>query len=99
MARRVPRLSWKILRLAFAILVCQAVSSTMHRVFSEVATTRCPMTESMLGFRDPSGLAHYPVDGPQLAKSQVVLRLFEPEDHCTRQLTIPAIHLSDWESN
>jgi len=51
-----------------------------------------------LRFRDPSGLTQYPVDGPQLPKSQVVLRLYEPQDHFTRQLTIPAISLPDWES-
>lgn len=51
-----------------------------------------------LRFRDPSGLTQYPVDGPQLPKSQVVLRLYEPQDHFTRQLMIPAIKLGDWES-
>ena len=51
-----------------------------------------------LRFRDPFGLARYPVDGPQLPKSQVVLRLYGPQDHFTRQLIIPAISLRDWES-
>lgn len=51
-----------------------------------------------LRFRDPAGLTQYPVDGPQLPKSQVVLRLYEPKDHFTRQLIIPAISLHDWES-
>jgi hypothetical protein len=51
-----------------------------------------------LRFRDPSGLAHFPVDGPQLPKSQVVFRVYEPEDHFTRQLIIPAVTLQDWES-
>jgi len=51
-----------------------------------------------LRFRDPSRLTQYPVDGPQLPKSQVVLRLYDPQDHFTRQLIIPAISLRDWES-
>ena len=51
-----------------------------------------------LPFRDPSGLAHFPVDGPQLPKSQVVVRLYQPEDHFTRHLMIPSVTLQDWES-
>lgn len=51
-----------------------------------------------LRFRDPSGLTQYPIDGPQLPGSRVVLRLYEPQDHFTRQLIIPAISLHDWES-
>jgi hypothetical protein len=34
-----------------------------------------------LRFRDPSGLTHYPIDGPQSPKSQVVLRLYEPLEY------------------
>jgi hypothetical protein len=51
-----------------------------------------------LPFRDPTGLAHYPVDGSQLAESQVVLRTYQPLDHFTRRLVIPEIRLKDWES-
>ena len=51
-----------------------------------------------LPFRDPSGLAHFPVDGPQIPKSQVVVRLYQPEDHFTRHLMIPSVTLQDWES-
>ena len=49
-------------------------------------------------FRDPSGLAKFPVDGPQLPQSRVVLRVYEPEDHFTRSLVIPQIKLKDWEA-
>jgi hypothetical protein len=49
-------------------------------------------------FRDPSGLAKFPVDGPQLPQSHVVLRVYEPEDHFTRSLTISQIKLRDWEA-
>jgi hypothetical protein len=49
-------------------------------------------------FRDSSGLAKFPVDGPQLPQSRVVIRVYEPEDHFTRALTIPEIKLKDWEA-
>jgi len=49
-------------------------------------------------FRDASGLAKYPVDGPQLPDSRVVIRVYEPEDHFTRSLVIPQIKLKDWEA-
>ena len=49
-------------------------------------------------FRDPTGLAHFPVDGPLLRDSRVVMRIYRAEDHFTRQLTIPDVRLSDWLS-
>jgi hypothetical protein len=51
-----------------------------------------------LSFRDPSGLAKFPVDGSQLPQSRVVIRMYEPEDHFTRSLLIPKITLKDWEA-
>jgi hypothetical protein len=51
-----------------------------------------------LPFRDPSGLAKYPVDGSQLPQSRVVIRMYEPEDHFTRSLVLPQIKLKDWEA-
>jgi hypothetical protein len=51
-----------------------------------------------LPFRDPSGLAKFPVDGSQLPQSHVVIRMYEPEDHFTRSLVIPQIKLKDWEA-
>jgi hypothetical protein len=47
-------------------------------------------------FRDPSGLAKFPVDGAQLPRSRVVIRVYEPEDHFTRSLLIPQMRLKDW---
>jgi len=49
-------------------------------------------------FRDLSGLAKYPVDASQIPESRLVIRVFRPQDHFTRQLVIPSIRLSDWES-
>jgi hypothetical protein len=47
-------------------------------------------------FRDPTGLARFPVDGPQLRESRVVMRIYRAEDHFTRQIVIPGVRLSDW---
>ncbi len=49
-------------------------------------------------FWDPTGLARYPVDGPQLPESQLVMRIYQPQDHFTRHLVIPEIRLKDWEA-
>lgn len=51
-----------------------------------------------LPFRDATGLAHFPVDGPQLPQSHVIIRSYEPEDHFVRSLVIPEIKLQDWEA-
>ena len=34
-----------------------------------------------LPFRDPAGLAHFPVDGPKLPQSRIIIRPYEPQDH------------------
>ena len=47
-------------------------------------------------FRAPTGLAKFPVDGPQLPQSRVVIRVYESKDHFTRSLLIPQIKLKDW---
>jgi hypothetical protein len=49
-----------------------------------------------LPFRDPSGLVHFPVDGPQLRESRVVMRIYQAKEHFTRQVVIPDVRLSDW---
>ena len=51
-----------------------------------------------LPFRDPAGLAHFPVDGPKLPQSRIIIRSYEPQDHFTRSLVIPQIKLPDWEA-
>jgi len=53
---------------------------------------------TMLPFRDPTGLAKFPVDGAQLAQARVVIRVYEPEQHFTQSLTIPQIKLRDWDA-
>jgi hypothetical protein len=51
-----------------------------------------------LHFRDPQGLAKYPVDASQLANIRVALKTYTPVAHFTRHLTIPEIRLGDWET-
>jgi hypothetical protein len=53
----------------------------------------------VLPFRDPNGLAKYPVDGSKLKDAQVVIRAYQPLEHFERKLTIPEIRLSDWEAD
>ncbi|MBV8207513.1 MAG: hypothetical protein JO041_12025 [Acidobacteria bacterium] len=57
------------------------------------STGRMGMT---LPFRDPAGLAHYPVSGEQLAQARVVVRAYKPAAHFTRQLVIPNVRLGEW---
>ncbi len=51
-----------------------------------------------LHFRDPQGLAKYPVDASQLANIRVSVKTYAPVAHFTRHLTIPQIRLGDWEA-
>jgi hypothetical protein len=50
-----------------------------------------------LPFRDPNGLAKYPVNGSKLGESRVVMQIYRAADHFTRKLVIPEIRLSDWQ--
>jgi hypothetical protein len=50
-----------------------------------------------LPFRDATGLAKYPVDGPRLAESRVAMRLYEAQDHFARHLITPEIRIRDWQ--
>src|SRR5579859_2066663 len=49
-----------------------------------------------LPFRDPNGLAKYPVGSAQLEHARVVSRYFEPQAHFIREVSISAIRLRDW---
>jgi hypothetical protein len=52
----------------------------------------------VLPFRDPAGLAHFPVDGSALRQARAVLQLYQAQDHFTRTLIIPDVRLEDWEA-
>jgi hypothetical protein len=47
-------------------------------------------------FRDPTRLAHYPVDASQLRNARLVVRVYRPEDHFTRRVTVPSVRLREW---
>ncbi len=49
-----------------------------------------------LPFRDPSGIARYPVDGSQLNNARVAIRTYTARDHFTRNLAIDGVRLNDW---
>jgi hypothetical protein len=51
-----------------------------------------------LPFRDPQGLAKYPVDSAQLAQARVSIKAYKPVARFTRHLVIPEIRLGDWEA-
>lgn len=51
-----------------------------------------------LAFRDPQGLAKYPVDGAQLAQARVSIKAYKTIAYFTRHLVIPQIRLGDWEA-
>jgi hypothetical protein len=50
----------------------------------------------MLPFGNPGGIDQYPVKEPMLPQSQVIVKMYQAEDHFERQLTIPQIRLRDW---
>jgi hypothetical protein len=52
--------------------------------------------EAKLPVRDPAGLGHFPVDATQLQTAQVIIRVYEPEDHFSRQVVVPQLLLRDW---
>lgn len=49
-----------------------------------------------LPFYDPSGFVRYPVGGPQLSESRVLVTAFEPTEHFVRRVVIQGIRLQDW---
>jgi hypothetical protein len=51
-----------------------------------------------LPFYDPSGLTRYPVGGPELSESRVLVTAFRSTDHFVKHITIPGVRLQDWEA-
>jgi hypothetical protein len=54
--------------------------------------------ETKLPFGDAAGAALFPVGPAQLRDAQVVLSVFEPEDHFSRRIVVPHFRLRDWEA-
>jgi len=53
--------------------------------------------ETKLPFGDAAGAALFPVGPAQLRDAQVVLSVYEPEDHFSRRIVVPNFRLRDWE--
>lgn len=51
-----------------------------------------------LPFYDPSGLTRYPLGGPQLSQSRVLVTAFRSTEHFVKRVVIPAVRLQDWET-
>lgn len=51
-----------------------------------------------LPFLDRSGLAHYPVDGSALGRSQIVAVRYDPVAHFSRRLRIAGVRLGVWQA-
>jgi hypothetical protein len=49
-----------------------------------------------LPFRDPSGLAKYPVSSPAIAHARIRLTTFTPVSHFDRTISIHNVRLADW---
>jgi len=47
-------------------------------------------------FRDPQGLARFPVDGSQLASARIRLTSYQPVAHFRRYVVIPDLRPADW---
>jgi hypothetical protein len=75
--------------------VCRPRYSPYPEVYYPDAMSRSGVE---IPFRDLAGLVHYPVDGPQLPESRVIVRVYQPQDHFTRHLVIPDVRLKDWEA-
>ena len=50
-------------------------------------------------FRDPHGLATFPVDQSQLSTARVVLTSYRPATHFTRRLVIPQLRPEQWATS
>lgn len=70
--------------------------ATDYSPFMESETDSLTRMGINFPFRDSTGLAQYPVNGPQIPNARAVVRVYEPEEHFSRKLVIPSIRLGDW---
>ena len=78
---------------------CRMYGSLAGFVRNPVIPERLMPDGVVLPFRDPAGLAHFPVDGSKLREARVVLQLYRSQDHFARTLIIPDVRLEDWEAS
>jgi len=55
-------------------------------------------SDTELPLHDPSGAVHYPIDKTQLRDAQILISVYQPEAHFSRQLVIPQFRLRDWQA-
>ena len=55
-------------------------------------------SDTELPLLDPSGAVHYPIDKTQLRDAQILISVYQPEAHFSRQLVIPQFRLRDWQA-
>src|SRR5262249_45119862 len=77
---------------------CGPYTSLARLVQNPLFPARLLKPGVVLPFRDPAGLAHFPVDGSKLQQSRAVLQLYRVRDHFTRRLVIPDVRIGEWEA-
>jgi hypothetical protein len=76
-----------------ALHLCDPRYGPAHRLGPEDAVGRSHLS---IPFRDPSGLAHYPVDSAAIERARLVVTAYDPVAHFRTTLTIPSIRLVEW---
>jgi hypothetical protein len=74
--------------------LCGPNYGPFHRVAFEDAVGRSVLS---IPFRDPSGLAHYPVDGSAIERARIVITPYDAVGHFRTTVAIPSIRLVEWE--
>jgi hypothetical protein len=76
------------------IHLCRPNYAPFHRTGFEDVVDRSHLE---IPFRDPSGLALYPVGSAAIHDARVVMTTYDPEEHFRRLLVIPSMRLADWK--
>jgi hypothetical protein len=77
------------------IHLCHPIYGPLHRDGLEDAVSRSRLS---IPFRDPSGLAHYPVDGAAIERARVIVTAYDPVAHFRSAVVIPNIRLVEWRA-
>ena len=59
-------------------------------------TSAVPTFDLEFPFLDPTGLAHFPIDGAHIKNAQVAFLNYTPRNHFVRRLVIPDFNVSEW---
>jgi hypothetical protein len=74
--------------------LCRPNYGPVHREGFEDAVSHSSLS---IPFRDPSGLARYPVDSAAIERARIVLTVYDPIAHFRTTVAIPNIRLGDWQ--